>query len=226
MMVWYKSFVFLLGCSLSVYLADYLKPVPLIGVNDVNIEKFVPVAIGGWSVDESSPMVVTDPGLSDLLDRTYSQVLNRTYVNKGTNNIVMLSIAYGTTQNKENQVHFPDVCYPAQGFEISELSDSYLYLETASIPVKRMRAKKGGRVEDVTYWVRLGGSIVNNRFEQKINTLKYGLQGAVRDGLIFRVSTVNQTEGFEVQGRFLREFMSSLSNKERDFFITANPNGA
>mgnify|MGYP000496771242 CR=1 FL=1 len=54
--------------------------------------------------------------LQEMLARLYSQVVSRVYLDSTTGKTVMLSLAYGEEQNKQSQVHLPEVCYPAQGF--------------------------------------------------------------------------------------------------------------
>jgi len=51
------------------------------------------------------------------LDKLYSQILNRVYVN-ATGYRIMLLLAYGSDQHGSLQADKPEVCYPAQGFAL------------------------------------------------------------------------------------------------------------
>ena len=84
--------------------------------NAISLEAIVPKAFGDWASCPNEAAQVVNPQTQELLDKFYSQILTRTYVNKHGYRI-MLSLAYGDDQRGGLQAHRPEVCYPAQGFK-------------------------------------------------------------------------------------------------------------
>lgn len=82
----------------------------------VDYEKLVPSAFGTWRAVQTGVASVVNPQQQAVLDKLYSQIVSRVYVDSITGKMVMLSLAYGERQDKQSQVHLPEVCYPAQGF--------------------------------------------------------------------------------------------------------------
>ncbi len=112
----------------------------------------------------------------------------------------MLAIAYGGDQRDSMQVHKPEVCYPAAGFQVLKLAAGAFDTGFESIPVKRMLAAQGDRVEPVIYWITVGDTVAVNSLEWKLAQLKYGLTGKVPDGLLFRVSSLgDEASAYPVQ---------------------------
>ena len=102
-------------------LASGLRPTRLMSdtLGVPRLEEVFPMAFDGWLVDTSLPVILPAPDVQAQLDKLYNEVLARTYVNaEGTR--VMLSVAYGGDQSDATSAHRPEVCYPAQGFAISE----------------------------------------------------------------------------------------------------------
>lgn len=157
----------------------------------IDLEVAIPKSFGDWKIDTSIVPIAPSPDVQALLDKIYSQTLARTYVDsKGRR--VMLSIAYGGDQSRETQVHKPEVCYPAQGFQIESIAAGVLDAAASKIPVMRLVATKGPRVEPVTYWIAVGDTVVRGALEQNLARLKYGLTGTVPDGILVRVSTISR----------------------------------
>ena len=81
------------------------------------LEDVVPKQFGDWRELPQLGAYVVNPQTKELLDKLYSQILTRTYVNSSGYRI-MLSLAYGDDQRGGLQAHKPEVCYPAQGFAL------------------------------------------------------------------------------------------------------------
>ncbi len=190
-------------------LADQLPP--------IDLENQIPRAFGTWRVDERASATVINPQAETLLNKLYSQLLSRTYVDTRTGERIMLSIAYGKNQSDAMQVHIPDVCYPAQGFEVLDSSFSKIGLGGNEFPVKRLTTRMGSRVEPLTYWIAVGDTVVVTGTKRKLAQLTYGLRGVVPDGLIFRVSGIaaDTNSALTLQQRFVEELMPTLSSSTR-----------
>ena len=81
------------------------------------LETLVPRQFDDWREVATEGAQVVNPQTQQLLDKLYSQILTRTYVNQNGYR-VMLSLAYGDDQRADLTAHKPEVCYPAQGFQV------------------------------------------------------------------------------------------------------------
>ena len=188
------------------------------------LEALVPRQFGPWHVDERIVPVVPDPSARALMEKIYSQTLARTYVD-GEGRRIMLTIAYGSDQSDELQVHKPEVCYAAQGFNI--LGEARGTLETAFgvLPVKRLLARKGARNEPITYWVTVGEKATHAGLGQKLEQLSYGLTGKVPDGMLVRISSIDRDEAaaYRAQAEFVQDLLGALREDERGRLGLARP---
>src|SRR5262245_7487446 len=71
------------------------------------LEQHVPARFGAWQEVKQVTQLV-NPQTQELLDKLYSQLLNRTYVNRD-GYLIMLSLAYGDDQRGGLQAHMPEV---------------------------------------------------------------------------------------------------------------------
>ena len=182
----------------------------------IDLETMIPKQFGEWQVDESIVPLQVSPDVQAKLDKIYNQTLSRTYSNsKGAR--IMLSIAYGSDQSDSMAVHKPEVCYPAQGFEVLQKQKSTLNVGGASLPVVRMVARQKSRIEPITYWITVGNQTVTGGLDKKLAEMRYGLTGKVPDGLLFRVSSIDPEaeHAYSSQARFIAELHTSLDEKRR-----------
>jgi EpsI family protein len=158
-----------------------------------NLEGMIPAQFGEWKIDKAVLPTIHSPDVQANLDRTYDQLLDRTYINRKGQRI-MLMIAQVNAQSSSKQIHRPEVCYPALGFGIGPLSKGYIHTGGMRLPVMKLVASRGSRTEPITYWVMIGNSAVRGRFEQFFARLKYGLTGKIPYGILIRVSTISAGE--------------------------------
>lgn len=199
---------------LAAVAAEKLRPTDRLAERKARIElaQQVPEAFGDWQIDRNIRPVVPDPGLQAMLDVLYSQTLARTYVNK-TGQRVMLSIAYGSDQGSEaTAVHRPEFCYSAQGFRVQTLAKEQVNIAGTSVPVARVVARLGQRVEPISYWVTLDETATLPGFGRKLQQIRFGLSGQIPDGMLVRVSTISNSteESFALQQRFLEQMHAAV----------------
>jgi EpsI family protein len=177
----------------------------------IDLELIVPKQFGQWKHDSQSGPVV-NPQSKALLEKIYSQILTRTYVNDRGER-VMLSIAYGNDQRGALQAHKPEICYPAQGFLVASIATGIIETPLGVLPVNRMMATKGNRFEPVTYWFTVGDQRVQTAIERRVAELKLVMTGQIPDGLLFRVSSLDRDPslGYGLQDRFVNQLISALS---------------
>ena len=186
----------------------------------IDLEAMIPTRFADWEVDTSVVPLQISPDVQASLDKIYNQTLSRTYINHD-NMRVMLSIAYGGDQSDAMQVHRPEVCYAAQGFEVVRSMFAQLATGFGTVPVKRLVAVNGARHEPITYWIVVGDKVVYNTISQKLAQIRYGLTGRIPDGLLFRVSTIDRDDArsFSVQDDFVRALLQALEGGNRTRLI-------
>jgi EpsI family protein len=178
----------------------------------LSLETIVPKRFGDWTEMTDQAAQVVNPQTQELLDKLYSQILTRSYVNRQGYR-VMLSMAYGDDQRGGLQAHRPEVCYPAQGFKLGAVADGALTTAYGDIDVRRLSTNLGSRAEPVTYWLTVGDQIIRSDLDKRIAQIRLGLTGQIPDGLLFRVSSIDNdtAHGFAVQQQFVADMMASVS---------------
>lgn len=185
-----------------------------------SLETMIPKQFGEWREVTQWSVQVINPQTQEFLDKLYSQILTRTYVN-AEGYRVMLSLAYGSQQRGSLQAHKPEVCYPAQGFILQKNESGLLMTAYGEIPVRRLFTTMGPRQEPVTYWFTLGDNVVQGWAQQKLAGLRYGLTGQIPDGMLFRVSSIDpdQMRANQMQDRFVNQLLQAVAPDERKRLI-------
>ena len=173
-------------------------------------------------------MQVVDPQQAALLSKIYSQSLTRVYRNSDGYRII-LSISYGSDQRDSLQVHKPDVCYPAQGFTVKGTARGTLAVGDQRLPVTRVEAALGRRNEPITYWTTVGNQVVAGGVHKKLAEMRYGLSGKIPDGLLFRLSSVDDDpqRAYVMQQQFANDLLRSTTpeGQKRLFGTTTQGSG-
>jgi EpsI family protein len=192
---------------------------------DFSLDAMIPKSFGGWTVDASVVPLAPDPSQKEMIAALYDQTLSRTYVNAAGQR-VMLSIAYGGDQSKQLQLHLPEVCYVAQGFDMVKDRRDELATGFGRVPVKRLVARQNVRNEPITYWITIGDKAVMSGIDQKMQRFMYGLSGRIPDGMLVRVSTVEADEAsaYRVQDRFVNQMLGALKPRDRSRLLGASTN--
>jgi EpsI family protein len=177
-------------------------------------------SFGGWQGRDVTDLVA--PAVEgSLTSRLYNQTLERIYGNAALGLELMVLLAHGDTQTNELQLHRPEVCYPAFGFEIVSSLVSSLPLGAAALPVRQLVARGAGRTEVVVYWTRLGEYLPTSGNEQRLDRFETGLHGYVADGLLARFSIQNlePNQAFPIVKGFMSEFLKAAAPAGRRALI-------
>ena len=184
----------------------------------ISLESMVPRQIGDWREVPQSHVQVVNPQTQELLDKLYSEIVTRTYVNGGGYR-VMLSLAYGSDQRGALQAHKPEVCYPAQGFVIKNDEVGLLVTSSGEISVRRLFAVLGARQEPVTYWFTIGDKAVEGKSHvyRRIVEFSYVLTGRIPDGMLFRVSSIDpdRSRAYTMHEQFVDQLLHAVPPAER-----------
>jgi EpsI family protein len=152
------------------------------------LEAIVPKKIGSWEFLTSSGLVV--PTEDTYSDNIYSQVLTRVYTD-GVNAPMMLLVAQSGGQSGILQIHRPEFCYPAGGFELSPIRPVPLPVGDRSIQVNSLTATIPGRPEQIVYWTRVGTAMPLSWAQQRIAVAVDNLKGLIPDAVLTRISTID-----------------------------------
>jgi EpsI family protein len=181
------------------------------------LDSLFPGAFNGWRIDPEIVPLELSAELRKVVAESYDQTLARTYVDTQGYR-VMLSVAYGGRRNKGMDIHRPEICYPAQGLALRrdtrEVDFAY---GNERLPLKRLVAGTGNRNEPISYWLVIGRSVASFGYGHRIALLKYGLTGHVPDGMLLRVSSIDDDEAnaFGRQDVFLRDLLNAMTPEFR-----------
>ena len=182
------------------------------------LDDLVPKAIARWTFVTASGVVIPP---EDQLEKTlYSQVLTRVY-SDGDNSPIMLLIAQSGSETGFLQIHRPEVCYTAGGYQISAVMPHPIRLGSKVVPASRMEASSGGPTEHVVYWTRVGNKIPGSWTQQKWAVAEQNLEGIVPDAILVRISTVNDDAdaALETIDSFVRAMLLSVPPQRRSVFV-------
>jgi EpsI family protein len=189
------------------------------------LEELVPGSFANWRVDDRTAGAIVDPQTAAMLDKLYSQMLNRVYFDDAGRRI-MLSIAYGADQADDDvQLHYPEVCYPAQGFRVKSKRIDRVVVPGGAVRVRRLETQYGdSRFEPVTYWTIVGDQQSLSGWDRKVSEIRHGLRGEIVDGLLFRVSSIDRDSaaGFRAQDDFIRALVPALTPAARRQLVGLN----
>lgn len=213
-----KSLLILALMISASVLAMVLRPTHKIADQQpaIDLNVLVPKQFGEWREEPQNFAAMVNPQQKEMLDKTYSQILSRTYINLQGYRI-MLSIAYGGDQTDALQVHKPEACYPAQGFQLLDRTTATVESPVGPILVRRVDTQLGTRREPVTYWTTIGSQIVHGGIHKKFLEMGYGLTGRIPDGLLFRVSSIDTevAHAYDVQASFINQLLSAVTPAQR-----------
>jgi len=218
MNIWFRNFILLALMLAASGLALALRPTYKTAEqhSPIDLELLIPRTFGEWRAEQENSVQIVDPQQQEVIDKIYTQTLSRTYVNNRGYR-VMLAIAYGDDQRDTMQVHYPEVCYPAQGFSLLDKQNGMLTTANGVIPVTRILTSLGPRNEPVTYWTTIGDRVVRSGIQKKLAEISYGLNGKIPDGMLIRFSSIdaNTVNAYEIQTQFADQMLEALTPEYR-----------
>ncbi len=188
----------------------------------------VPKAFGYWISEEvGDPYAVNGEGT--LSAKLYNELLTRHYFNLKTGSGVMLLMAYGGRQSDELQLHRPEVCYPAFGFNLTRNDPVDIPIGGALyVPARQLAAEAEGRIESILYWSRLGELLPQDGGQQRSARLKIAMQGIIPDGLLSRFSMAgdNPEREWVAIAAFVKELIGAVAPARRNVLIGSERSNA
>lgn len=215
----FRSAALCLILLVAATLGVVLKPNQMTSIpsEEINLQNMIPTTFEGWKTEDSRSSGFR-PDVQAEIDKIYSQVLDRTYINPDGQRI-MLSIAYGRDQDNGSQLHRPEFCYEAQGFQVGNAHDGSVATGFGKVPVRHITATLGSRIETVTYWITVGHKATLPGLGRKLAQLSYGLSGEIPDGLLVRISSIDtgtdSKAAYQLQQHFVIDLMRSVGGSAR-----------
>lgn len=182
------------------------------------LEDILPQKIGRWHYVSSSGLVV--PPEDQMSRALYSQLVTRVY-SDGSGPPIMLLVAQSATQTGILQIHRPEICYTAGGYELSAIEPHMVKLPSGEIPTLSMSATSNARTEQLIYWTRIGDHLPTSWREQRVAVAMDNLKRINPDAIMVRVSTYgnDKPRALASVDEFIVAMLSSLSPQARRVFI-------
>lgn len=181
----------------------------------------IPLTFEGWKQMDTNA-IVTPESDNSLANKLYTQQVSRLYV-RPNGDYVMLLIAYGDTQSDSLQLHRPEVCYPAFGFQVTESVAFDFDLDRGvTIPGRRLTASTPDRTEHISYWTRIGEYLPADGRQQRSMKLRQAIAGIIPDGVLVRISNglSDRDAAFELNEAFARAMIRDMKPDMRAALIT------
>lgn len=211
--------VMLILSVIFLLLALALKPGKQYATAPSNLENSIPKQFGEWALSQDENLQVSlSNDNNNLQNLIYDDILMRTYIDKQGIKI-MLALAYAKEQRQDVKVHQPDICYPAQGYQMLSSQNTTFELTTPSHQVigKRQVYESSNGREAVSYWIRIGDQTLLSGLQMRYKIIKDGLiENRYDDGILVRVSSrVSENEDlnsvFALHSRFFDDLTKSIS---------------
>ena len=199
---------FLIGAALAgaTVLSQARMPKPVYPrIPKGQFESWVPKKVGPWTFATESGVVLPTPDA--LADRLYDDLLTRVY-QSADGRTVMVAMAYNNVQNGVLQLHRPEICYPAGGFQLSPTTTIAIPTSARTIAASTFTAKSFERTEQVVYWTRVGTRFPRTWAEQRLAVMAANLERQIPDGMLARFSVIDPDA--DSAFRTLREFITNF----------------
>lgn len=146
--------------------------------------------IKGWPRSVNSPLT---PQLVEFLD--LDDYININYYRNGES--VSLYIGYYYNAKKISASHSPLVCFPAQGWVLSDRERQTILIGENAIHLEKMIATLGRKNELLLYWFQTYDKTSAGTVRQKLNSFLLRLQSKPENNSFVRVSVPIQDENHE-----------------------------
>ena len=161
----------------------------------------LPAAFGNWKAVGADGAAAGEESafLNDVLYRTYR---------KDDGSTVALAVAYGADQRKKFNLHLPERCYQASGYQLLSQDESAMQLP--KLKLKELMVQDPSSTQQVQYWIILGGKQVTSELEKRVRHLYYSVFGVAAEGVLVRVSSFSTPADAASQRKLQQEFIADL----------------
>lgn len=209
----YKIIILIICLALTSILI-YLRPSSKAVQNKVTLNQVLS-ELEGW---RSSGLIELDPRIVNSLE--LDDYINQSYSN--AKDAISLYIGYYLTTKKVGAAHDPLVCFPGQGWVVSDRQKRKIILNTNpgdSISYSSMIVQRGMQKEVLIYWFQSYDKTNPTTFSQKITSLWQNILHQREDNAFVRISiSVGEkslSECRETIFEFIRSFYPVFLNYVR-----------
>lgn len=199
-----------------------------------DFKKIIPINFSGWEmIVHNYQQISLSVEDEKNIDQPYDAILMETF-QKTSKETIMLAVAYGANQQQEIKIHRPELCYPAQGFQIEEINNLEYEVDVNNkiyrFNLTQMVSKSRQRREVTLYWIRIGNMISSNPWEIRWNILKGGLSQDIPDGILVRTSQVlskklSIEQSIKMQKEFIQNLLAGIYEKDSTKLTIFIPSG-
>jgi EpsI family protein len=130
--------------------------------------------------------------------------------------MITSQIAFNSKEQSDTQVLRAEACFAASGCPIRWARSARLDLATMSLSGRELLADRGGWREGILYWTRVGYT-PPSWAQQRLTMAVQNLKGAVSDGALFRVSTIEGMDNSRSEA--IKEFIAEVPRSFRESVI-------
>ncbi|OYX64208.1 MAG: EpsI family protein [Sphingomonadales bacterium 32-64-17] len=159
-----------------------LRPGTDIGFDPASV---LPQQVDRWQAVAPEEVILPSP--DQLTDRVYDELAIKAFVHPEQPPITLV-MAYGGRQDYTFQLHRPEICYTASGFDILDVQERDLPIAERPVPGNIMLAERGSRSEAVLYWTRIGDVFAQSLWEQRLAVARGVGHWRVDEGVLLRLS--------------------------------------
>src|SRR5437868_9210360 len=113
-------------------------------------------------------------------------MLTRVYFD-GENPPIMLLVAQSGSQTGVLQIHRPEFCYTAGGFELTGAPPQQIAIGPKVLTTTSLDATAEGRTEHIAYWTRIGDRMPLSWKAQRWAVAEQNLRGIIPDAILIRI---------------------------------------
>lgn len=182
------------------------------------LDEIMPEQVGRWTFVSSSGLVV--PPDDQLAQALYSQLLTRVYTSD-SGAPIMLLVAQSSSQSGILQIHRPEFCYTAGGYNLSPTTPHMVNLGGSTLPALSISASILGKTEQIVYWTRVGEHLPLSWRQQRMAVAMDNLRGIIPDAVMVRVSTYGNDKAAALAevDEFIRAMLQTVAPQVRRVFI-------
>lgn len=191
-------------------------------LGSTKLDRLIPKVMGQWEFATTSGLIL--PPEDSLRSELYSQVVARAYTDTmdPANPPVMLLIAQSPAQVGILQIHRPEFCYPAGGFQLSPTVQRMIRSNYLTFPVNQLTATAPGRIEQILYWTRVGDAMPATWAQQRLTIAVDNLKGIIPDAVLVRISTIDADSelAYARLSKFAETMVRSIPYRSRKMLVS------
>lgn len=159
--------------------------------------------VKGYKVLQASPLDKQTASFLELDDYTQTR-----YEKDGR--AVDLYIGYYFTLDKVSAAHSPLICFPGQGWDVSQPSEHRLHVDQNEIHYAEMIANMGEHQELVMYWYQAHEKTSPEAYKNKLNALLNKLTGKKQEHAFVRITVTIGESGPEGARKIGSDFITAF----------------